>query len=321
MKRLLFVIVLVALILSGCATLGQRAATEAPAAYDFAPQAGAPAQESYAPAMPAPTMAPSSDQSNSGGGIGAIPVERIVVQNAELTVVVPDVEERMREIEAMTKEMGGFVVSSNLYQSYTNDFIQVPEVTIVIRVPAERLTEALDLIKKDAIEVRNQNRTGTDVTAEYVDLQSRLKNLEAAEAQLQEILDSAEKTEDVINVFNQLVYYREQIELVKGQIQYYDEAAALSSVNVHLIPEEIVQPIEVAGWKPEGVARDAIQDLINFLQGFANFLIRFGLYTLPTLIMIGIPLYLVFLGARAIFRRVRVSRPKKELVPPPPPAE
>jgi len=217
--------------------------------------------------------------------------------------------------------MGGFVVSSNLYQSYTNDFIQVPEVTIVIRVPAERLTEALDLIKKDAIEVRNQNRTGTDVTAEYVDLQSRLKNLEAAEAQLQEILDSAEKTEDVINVFNQLVYYREQIELVKGQIQYYDEAAALSSVNVHLIPEEIVQPIEVAGWKPEGVARDAIQDLINFLQGFANFLIRFGLYTLPTLIMIGIPLYLVFLGARAIFRRVRVSRPKKELVPPPPPAE
>ena len=81
------------------------------------------------------------------------------------------------------------------------------------------------------------------MTAEYVDLQSRLKNFEAAEAQLNEILEKATETEDVVNIFNQLVYYREQIEVVKGQIKYYDEAAALSAINVRIIAEETVQPL------------------------------------------------------------------------------
>ena len=56
-------------------------------------------------------------------------------------------------------------------------------------------------------------------TAEYTDLQSRLRNLEAAEAQLVNIMDGATKTEDVLSVFNQLVYIREQIQKVFAQFQ------------------------------------------------------------------------------------------------------
>ena len=62
------------------------------------------------------------------------------------------------------------------------------------------------------------------------------------------------------------------------------------------------------------MARDAIQDLINFSQGFANWLIRFLLFTLPALIMIAIPFYLIFLGVRAVFRRFRKPKIKPEVV-------
>lgn len=55
----------------------------------------------------------------------------------------------------------------------------------------------------------NQNRTGQDVTQSYTDLKSRLKNLELAEQQLQEILDKTTDPDAVVNLFNQLVYYRE----------------------------------------------------------------------------------------------------------------
>jgi hypothetical protein len=275
------------------------------------------APEAYA--LPAATAMPpaAADKAQGGGGTGAANVERIVIQNADLAIVVSDVEARMKEIEAMAVRMGGFVVSSSLYQSYTSNNVKAPEAMVVVRVPSEKLDEALGLIKKDVVEVQNESRTGTDVTAEYVDLQSRLKNLEAAEAQLQEILEKAEKTEDVINVFNQLVYYREQIELVKGQIEYYDQAAALSAVSVRIIAEETIQPIEIAGWKPEGVAREAVQDLIYFFQDFASFLIRFVIYTLPVLISIGVPLYLIFLGGRAIYRRARRKAGREQSPPPP----
>ena len=243
---------------------------------------------------------------------GSTSVERIVIQNADLSIVVSDMEGRMKNIQVMAQQMGGFVVSSNLFQSYTSDYVEVPEAQITIRVPSEKLEDALEQIKKDVVEVRNETRTGQDVTAEYVDLQSRLKNYEAAEAQLEEIMNNATKTEDVVNVFNQLVYYREKIELVKGQIKYYDEAAALSAISVRIIAEATVKPLVIGKWEPKGVALEAVQDLINFLKGFVEFLIRFVIYTLPVWIIIGIPLYLVFIGVRAVFRKMRGNKPKKE---------
>ncbi|HRJ74631.1 MAG TPA: DUF4349 domain-containing protein, partial [Anaerolineales bacterium] len=269
MKRILLFSSMIALLfLAACGA----AAMEAPAMseeyyYDAAPmpEAGV-AQES------------SADNSASGGGDARLTnVERIVIQNADLAIVVSDVEAQMIEIQAMAEEMGGFVVASNLYQTYTNNSVLVPEATITIRVPAENLDEALDTLKENAVDVQSETRSGQDVTAEYVDLKSRLKNYEAAERELSELLENAATTEDVINIFNQLAYYREQIEITKGQIQYYEEAAALSAISIRLIAEATIQPIEIAGWEPQGVARDAIQDLIYFWQDFVDFLIYFTL--------------------------------------------
>jgi hypothetical protein len=252
--------------------------------------------------------------STDGSNVAAAQAERMVIQNADLAIIVADVEARAKVIGDMAESMGGFVVSSNMYQSYTNDGTLVPESTVVIRVPSEKLEEALKLIKADVVEVQSENRSGQDVTAEYVDLTSRLKNLEAAEAQLETIMQDATETEDVVNVFNQLVYYREQIELVKGQMKYYEQAAALSAITVRIIAEATIQPIKIAGWEPKGVARDALQKLIYFYQDFANFMINFVIFTLPALITIAIPLYLIFLGVRAIYRKVRANRKTEEPV-------
>jgi hypothetical protein len=245
-----------------------------------------------------------SATSNSGSGFSAASMERIVIQNADLTIVVSDVKGRMKDIQVMAQQMGGYVVSSNLGQSYTRNNVQVPEAQITIRVPAEKLDEALEQIKKDVVEVQNETRSGQDVTAEYVDLQSRLKNYEAAEAQLERILETATETEDVINTFNQLVYYREQIELVKGQMKYYEEAAALSAISIRIIAEETVQPVVIGKWEPKGVA----------LEAFVDFVIRFVIFILPALITICGPIYLVFLGGRFVFRKVRGNKPKVEKV-------
>ena len=300
-KFLLFSSVIAMLFLSACG--GGYAATEAPVAVEF--------YYEDAPAQPESGVAQESSTDNSSAGSGdarAVEVERIVIKNADLAIVVSDVEVRMKEIQKMAEEMGGFVVSSNLYQSYTSNSILVPEATITIRVPAERLDKALDTIKEGAVDVQSETRSGQDVTAEYVDLKSRLKNYEAAERELSELLENAATTEDVINIFNQLAYYREQIEITKGQIQYYEEAAALSAISIRLVAEATIQPLEIAGWEPQGVARDAIQDLIYFWQDFVDFVIYFTLNTLPRLITIGIPLYLVFIGGRALFRKMKGNK-------------
>jgi hypothetical protein len=129
---------------------------------------------------------------------------------------------------------------------------------------------------------------------------------------LEKILETATKTEDVVSIFNQLVYYREQIELVKGQMKYYEEAASLSAINVRIVAEETIQPVVIGKWQPQGVALEAIQDLINFLKGFINFLIYLVILILPILLLVSGLFYLIFLGLRAIFRLLRGKKPKKE---------
>ncbi|MBK8824508.1 MAG: DUF4349 domain-containing protein [Anaerolineales bacterium] len=143
----------------------------------FALAAPAAAPEAAYDAIPMATAGVAVENVQSSGGVNAAAVERIVIQNADIAIVVTDVETSMREIEVMAKQMGGFVVSSNLYQSYTNSYIEVPEAQVVIRVPAETLEDALKKIKADVVEVRTETRSGQDVTAEYVDLKSRLANL------------------------------------------------------------------------------------------------------------------------------------------------
>jgi hypothetical protein len=276
---------------------GGAAATQAPAALE------APAPEL---AYDAAGNAVKSTGPNSGPSQAV--QERKIIQTADLAIVVKEPQIRMSEIGKMAQDMGGYVVSSNLYQTSTNLGKQVPEATIVVRVPAEKLDEALARIKKGAGDVPYENRSGQDVTNAYVDLQAQLKAKQAAEAQLLKIMDDAVRAEDVLAVYMQVQAIQTEIEQLKGQIKYYDEAAALSSISVRLIAEESTQPIEVGPWKPAGAVKAALEDLIVFFQNFVDFLIRFAIYVLPSLILIAIPLLIVFLVGRAIYRRFRKSK-------------
>jgi uncharacterized protein DUF4349 len=316
MKRLVLIGILAIAVLSACAP--SAAATQAPVpqepgfrqslgigggapqdsfAYGNANKAvGAP--EAPVPALPAATAAPSAADETG----------RLVIQNADLTIVVADVNARVAAIEGMAKAMGGFIVSVNVYQTYANTGEPVPQAQLVVRVPQDRLEEALLQVKKDTVEVRNETRSGNDVTDQYVDLQSRLKAKQAAEAQMLTIMQDAHRTEDVLAVYNQLQQIQSDIEVLKGQIKYLEQSAALSAISVNIIAEATVKPIEVGGWKPQGVARDAIQKLVYFWQDFVDFLIRFFLLVVPMLLTIGIPLFVLFLIVRWMFRRMR--RPK-----------
>jgi hypothetical protein len=307
MKRIYLIALITAFILAACG------AAAAPAQYPSAGNAGAP-QESYAEVPGAPSATTSEDAAkssgtDSSGGVQATSVERLVIQNVDLSVVVADPKTKMDAISKMAREMGGFVVSSNLYQSHTQNGSPVPEASLVIRVPAEKLDEALEKIKQDTVEVQAETRSGEDVTAKYVDLKSRLTTYEDALAQLEKIMAEKTTPEEVLNVFNQMMYYREQIELIKGQMKYYEEASSLSAISLKLVAEATLQPLEIGGWEPQGVARDAIQNLIYFWQGFIDFMINFLLYVLPVLITIFIPFYLVFLLLRAVYRRARRKKP------------
>ncbi len=232
--------------------------------------------------------------------------DRMVIKNANLALIVKDPVESMDKITQIAERMGGYVVSANLTQTKSQSGKSLPHATITIRVPAEKLNDALKEIKALSSQLpRTENIESQDITSEYTDLESRLRNLKNTEDQLRKIMDQAYSTEDVLSVYNQLSQVREQIEVIEGQMKYYRESAALSAISTELIAEEAVEPLSIAGWKPVGVARDALQALINAMKFIVNLAIWLVIFVLPILIV----LYVVFvLPLTGFFRLLRKRR-------------
>lgn len=220
--------------------------------------------------------------------------ERVILKTAYLSLVVDAADENIAAISALAEEMGGWVVSSNTNMVTAPSGQSVARGSVNIRVPAARLDEALNTIKSGAGSVESESVTGQDVTQQYVDLKSRLTNLEAAETQLREILASANKTEDVLAVYNQLVSTRGEIETVRGQIQYFDESASFSSITVDLTPKAINIPVQIAGWSPGRTVERALAGLINALQFLVDFVIVAVVQLLPLVVIIALPLWFLW---------------------------
>ncbi len=233
---------------------------------------------------------------------------RLVIKNASLSIVVEAPGDTMDSISQLASDLGGFVVSSNFYKLQLDGGLEVPQASITIRVPSDKLDQALEAIKTGAGQILNENISGQDVTQEYTDLESRLRNLEKAEGQLTAIMEQAWETEDVLSVYNRLVDVQEQIELIKGQMKYFEQSAALSAISVDIQANEAVQPLKIGNWQPVGVAKRAIQALINTLEVIANLLIWIGLYILPVILILFFPVRWIWRGVKKVLSGRKAKR-------------
>ena len=309
------VAVLTLVAIASTSMFGGAAVMEAPMAYSMGSGGGGAPDYAMeeAPAAPAEFYSDELKAADLVSNTFIADPNRLVIKNADMAIVVSDPKADMTRISRLAEELGGFVVASNLYQTYYGpNSLEVPEATITIRVPSDKLDEALERIKETAVEVDYENVSGVDVTSEYVDLQSRLAAKQAAEKKLLEIMDTAEDAEDVRAIFADLQTVQTEIEVLKGQIKYYEESAALSAISVRLIAEEGTQPISIGPWRPEGAAKQAVENLVRFFQNFVEFLIQFVIFLLPSLILMAIPVYGAFVAGRAIYRRFAKARVKAE---------
>ncbi len=256
-------------------------------------------------ATPAQPMAPlPAGEKAAYTGVDAAAVanaastERMVVRTASLDLVVPDTDKAQAEIQSMARELGGYVVSVEAYQ-----YQEGRQATVIFRVPSDALDTVLQRLRAMATTVRRESVSGQDVTDEYVDLESRLRHLQAKEKQLLEFLDRAEDTEAVLAVYEHLSQTQAEIEQVKGRMQYLQNQATLATVTVSLTPDVMAQPLETGGWNLPGTVRSALEALLDVLEFFAKALIYIVIVVLPTLILLAFPFVVMFLLVRWLVRR------------------
>jgi hypothetical protein len=230
--------------------------------------------------------------------------DRMIVRTADLSLVVNDTEESVARIKDVVTELDGYVVDTRLWR----DDGQLRG-SVTVRVPANSLDAALSSFKALAVKVERENSSSQDVTEEYTDLDARLRNLEATEEELLELLSTVRertgKAEDILAVHRELTNIRGQIEQLKGRMQYLERTAAMSAISIELIPDVLAQPIAGTGWRPSVTVSTALRSLVGTLRLVADAVIVIVLYVLPLAIILLIPVAIIWF----VWRRWRQRKP------------
>ncbi|HEX6291539.1 MAG TPA: DUF4349 domain-containing protein [Herpetosiphonaceae bacterium] len=294
MGRKIFIALLVLLLLAAC---GRSAGTSTSAVSPAASPAAGSAEKGYdseatggapAPQQPAEEAAGGSAGANDGQLVAARNTQaqfnRLVIRTANLSVVVENVDTAEAQIRQIAESRGGYVLGSQV----NGDGVQ-RRASISFKVPATRFDEAIAAVSKLALEVETQNVEGQDVTDEFVDLESRLRNLRAVEARLLDFLKQAQKVEEALQVNQQLTEIQGQIEQAEGRITYLKESASYSTINVSLRGKPVVVVAPDTTWSPGATAAAAAKNLIEFGQVIADVLIVLAIWSpiwLPLLLLV-----------------------------------
>jgi len=246
--------------------------------------------------------------------------EEYLIRTADCRIVVDDYRKAADGVTAIAAKYGG-MVSDSQSQRQADNYV---EGWITLRVPNRSFfsawAEALSIG-----EVLDESVTTQDVSQDYVGGLSRLKNLLAEQAALQRMLDEAlavqrarglgEGYKILLDTQDRLFNVTGDIESTEDQLNALADKITRSTITVRLSERKTlpVQAQEKFTWGMGNVAGGAYRDLLVSVRGLLHGLTYF-LITCWTWV---IPLLILGLIGRSIYRRYVAPRPGLELPAPP----
>lgn len=213
-----------------------------------------------------------------GGGdeTGSL-ADRKIIKTGEFSIEVPNVASALAKVRAMAVELGGYVGGS---QSGTSE----ESATLTLRIPADRFDDALARLHSLDGDILGEATHEEDVTTSVVDLEARIRNLQASETQYRALLAKAEKIEDILAVQSRLDEVRGQIEQLQAQLKELTGLADLATLSVTLVPGAVQQA--AGNWDPGKTVTEAFAALVGFVQNLGNGAIWLVIVVLPAVIVV-----------------------------------
>lgn len=201
-----------------------------------------------------------------------------IIKEASLNMEVGNYKNFGSKLTVLTEQYGGYIENSaeNLETAVTANF--------VIRVPNSQFTALVGALEKLG-KVNGKNITGRDVTSEFVDTESRLRNLQTQETRLLNLMEKTSSLSDIVTLENELARIRGEIENLQGRLKALDDTVVYSTIRL-----EVTETVKVKVNPPQGVFGKTLENfkeswvtLINFL---GNILKLTG-WLLPWFLVIG----------------------------------
>lgn len=238
----------------------------------------------------------------------AADVSRKIIFTANLSLNSDDVGRSFNDASALARTNGGYVEKSQ----YSNDPGDNTKrsASLTIRVPVQNYDALVASLRTMAgVSVETEGSNSSEVTEQYTDLQSRLRNLERTEEQYLVLLNQAKTIQEILTVQDRLSSVRSQIEQIQGRLKVLDDLTDFATINLTVAP--VVAKVEEAksgGWRLGEVfvnSWDASLEVARYLAAGAIVLAVAGVWLV-------IPVVLALLISRRFRRRSTPGAPLAE---------
>jgi hypothetical protein len=203
----------------------------------------------------------SSVPRSSGQALQTADWDRKVIRTAQLDLQVSNVETMLATIRGITDGAQGIVFASSTSFDGDNQLA-----TITLDVPADQFDQVINSLRSanGVKKVQRESVTSQDVTDEYVDLQSRLKSLNASHDRLLDLMKQATSINDIVTLDNHLSDIETQIDQATGRINYLNKKTSFSRIVVTLNPVSIVTHGNGNGFDLAQAVQDAWASSLDF---------------------------------------------------------
>ena len=202
-----------------------------------------------------PAGSRASDNQVSSSAVPQVGPQVVKTASLRLGLANGSFEDKVGEAHAVADSFGGFVVESFASQGSGK---RIAEGSLVLRIPAENYDSALSRLRELG-RVESLEESGQDVSKEFVDLNARIRQLRAVEAQLLELLQRADDVPAALAVQNQLSQVQLDLEQARGRLQYLDNRVAFATISMSMHELSVVAPQDggfkiVDAWATAGSA-------------------------------------------------------------------
>lgn len=316
----LLAILLLLAVLTGC---GAKAAS-----YDYAieePAAEAPMEE-YAAAEEAVYAEPEYERYDLKTTADAEPQEEEtvsaetpqnllaekIIYSAYLHIETTEFDNALKSIDAMVKDYGGFIQSSEVNGNTRTDEDGTTSLVnrhayYVLRVPSSKFNDCLN--RSGTIgSVLSSNTIADNITSQFTDAEARKASLAVQEERLLAMMEKSEDVETLVELENRLAEVRYEIESLERQLINWQRSVDYSTVKLNVDEVEVYTPVLPVTPTFGERLNKAFADGWNGFKDFGKRFILWFARSLPTLVILAILAVAAFFIVRKIKRRVTAKK-------------
>ncbi|KYG72000.1 uncharacterized protein DUF4349 [Roseivirga ehrenbergii] len=185
-----------------------------------------------------------------------------IITTADLNMEVASLE----KFEASLNELLS-KYKANVTNQSRNDSDRRLDAYFTIRVPQDQFNNLFDGLKPFAKKIEHQSLNQQDVTEQFIDVETRLKNRKALEARYLELLKKANNVNDMLNIERQLNQVRSEIESQEGRLKYLNDQVDMSTIQLNAYE---VKPYVYEPENQDNFGQRILKSLANGWAGLIN---------------------------------------------------